>query len=187
MTDLEKWANAFDNPFHMMKCTGLSWYICNKLRKGQANTIRQSSIKTAQLVMSYMSDADPTKAVMAVFRTKHLPYGWFNVIKVLARSVVAKHQTIHELNLRDYRSFTSISSSLDPCTTFFAELQKAERLLATLYKRYPTQRMQLFGGTGFIELMKMYGENIYNLKHYKRVYISPADNPCEPLNEGESQ
>jgi hypothetical protein len=46
--------------------------------------------------------------------------------------------------------------------------------------------MQLFGGTGFIELMKMYGENIYNLKHYKRVYISPADNPCEPLNEGET-
>lgn len=187
MTDLQRWAQqSFSSHNHMHSCTGLSWSTCKKLRTGSIDSIRQTTLKTARLVMEFMTTEDPAKVLLSIVHSKRLPYGWHTMIKIMARSIVAKHLVIQATPKRWHACFTGSGSVLDPCTTFFAELAKVESLLTAIYKRYPSMRDHLFRGTGFIELMKMYGENYRRLKRFKNVDISPANSLCEPLYKGEN-
>lgn len=187
MASIEKWAQMFESHNHMARHTGLSWMVCKKLRTGKLDGIRSDTLKLIRLLVDTMSPIKSEKAILHLLGTSKIPKRFDSMIKIMAISVVAKHKIMQGVPNAYKLCLTWPDVDVFGGTTFFASLDKAERLLFTLYKRYPRSRSKLFGGTGFIELMKMYGENFRNVRHFKVVNVSPANSLCEPLNEGESQ
>ena len=176
MTDLHEWALSFPNTNAMAVETGLTRYTCKRLRSEKNPVLRKDALQRVRIVLGLIAHRRQTRPMIRLyFKHYRIPKEALVTIKTMASMVVAYHKHMREMKRTREHYLTCLRRGRQDIYMFAQRYGDTEKFVWTLYQLFPDKRDLLFGDTGFIELMKSYGENYKNFRRFHMPDISPQN------------